>query len=53
MGYWVRLGLVKGGILQPGNVAAAVVAAVTAPRGAQVETIVVNPEPPLVKPEVE
>jgi NADP-dependent 3-hydroxy acid dehydrogenase YdfG len=52
VGYWVQLGLVKGGVLQPANVAAAVVAAVTAPRGSQIETIVVNPEPPLAKPEV-
>jgi len=51
VGHWVKLGLVKGGILQPATVAAAVVAAVTAPRGAQIETLVVNPEPPLAKPE--
>jgi NADP-dependent 3-hydroxy acid dehydrogenase YdfG len=53
VGYWAQIGLVKGGILQPANVAAAVVAAVTAPPGVQLETIVVNPEPPRAKPEVE
>ncbi len=53
VGYWAQIGLVKGGILQPASVAAAVVAAVTAPRGVQLETIVVNPEPPLAKPEGE
>ena len=46
-----KLGLVEGGLLQAAHVAAAVVAAVTAPRGVQLETIVVNPEPPLAKPE--
>ena len=51
VGYWAQIGLVKGGILQPASVAGAVVAAVTAPRGVQLETIVVNPEPPLAKPE--
>ncbi len=48
---WFGLGLVKGGVLQPTQVAAAVVAAVTAPRGVQFETVVVNPEPPLAQPE--
>jgi NADP-dependent 3-hydroxy acid dehydrogenase YdfG len=51
VGYWAQIGLVKGGILQPANVAAAVVAAVTAPPGVQLETIVVNPEPPRAQPE--
>ncbi len=46
VGYWHRIGLVKGAILQPADVAAAVVAAVTARRGVALETIVVNPEPP-------
>jgi NADP-dependent 3-hydroxy acid dehydrogenase YdfG len=50
VGYWAKLGLVAGSWLQPAQVAAAVVAAVTAPRGVQLETIVVNPEPPLAKP---
>jgi hypothetical protein len=46
VGYWHGLGLVKGAVLQAKDVAAAVVSAVTAPRGVQLETIVVNPQPP-------
>lgn len=49
--HWAKLGLMVGGLLQPPQVAAAVVASVTAPRGVQLETIVVNPEPPLAAPE--
>jgi len=51
VGYWSQLGLLAGGVLQPTQVAAVVVTAVTAPRGAQLETLVLNPEPPLAKPE--
>jgi NADP-dependent 3-hydroxy acid dehydrogenase YdfG len=51
--YWSKLGLLAGSLLQPGQVAEAVVAAVTAPRGVQLETVVVNPEPPLARPETE
>ena len=51
VGYWAQIGLVKGGVLHATSVASAVVSAVTAPRGVQLETIVVNPEPPLAKPE--
>jgi NADP-dependent 3-hydroxy acid dehydrogenase YdfG len=46
VGYWHRLGLVKGAVMQPTHVAAAVVSAVTAPEGVQLETVVVNPLPP-------
>ena len=49
--HWAKLGLMVGGLLQPPQVAGAVVAAVTAPRGVQLETMVVNPETPLAKPE--
>jgi NAD(P)-dependent dehydrogenase (short-subunit alcohol dehydrogenase family) len=51
VGYWAKLGLLAGGWLQPAQVAAAVVAVLTAPRGVQLETLVVNPEPPLSSPE--
>jgi NADP-dependent 3-hydroxy acid dehydrogenase YdfG len=51
VGYWQERGLLAGGWLQPAQVADAIVAAVTTPRGAQLETVVVNPEPPLAKPE--
>jgi NADP-dependent 3-hydroxy acid dehydrogenase YdfG len=51
VGYWASIGLLKGGVLQPAQVAAAVVAVVTAPPGAQLETLVVNPQDPLAKPE--
>jgi NADP-dependent 3-hydroxy acid dehydrogenase YdfG len=44
--YWAKLGLLAGGLLQPRQVADAVVAAVTAPTGVQLETVVVNPHPP-------
>lgn len=44
VGYWAQIGLVKGGLLQATDVAAAVVSAVTAPRGVQLETLVVNPQ---------
>jgi NADP-dependent 3-hydroxy acid dehydrogenase YdfG len=50
VGYWHGLGLVKGAILQPAQVAAAVVAAVTAPPGVQLDTIVVNPQLPRQAP---
>lgn len=43
--YWHALGLVKGAVLQAADVAAAVRAAVTAPPGVSLETIVVNPQP--------
>ena len=43
--YWAKLGLLAGGILQPQQVAEAVVSALTAPRGVQLETLVVNPTP--------
>jgi NADP-dependent 3-hydroxy acid dehydrogenase YdfG len=46
VGHWHQIGLVKGAVMQPADVAAAVVAAVTAPRGVALETIVVNPQPP-------
>jgi NADP-dependent 3-hydroxy acid dehydrogenase YdfG len=46
VGYWHQIGLVKGAVMQPADVAAAVVAAVAAPRGVALETIVVNPQPP-------
>jgi NADP-dependent 3-hydroxy acid dehydrogenase YdfG len=49
--YWGKLGLLLGGWLQPPQVAGAVVAAVTSPRGVALETVVVNPEPPLAQPE--
>ena len=45
-GYWHGLGLVKGAVLAPANVAAAVVAAVSAPRSVGLETVVVNPQLP-------
>jgi NADP-dependent 3-hydroxy acid dehydrogenase YdfG len=51
--HWAKLGLMVGGLLQPPQVAGAVVAAVTAPRGVQLETLVVNPETPLAEPEAE
>jgi NADP-dependent 3-hydroxy acid dehydrogenase YdfG len=51
--YWSKLGLIAGSWLQPAQVAAAVVAAVTAPRGVQLETVVVNPEHPLAEAEAE
>jgi len=47
VGYWVERGLVKGGVMQAGQVAAAVVSAVTAPAGVSLETIVVNADPPV------
>jgi NADP-dependent 3-hydroxy acid dehydrogenase YdfG len=43
VGYWHGLSLVKGAVLRPADVAAAVVAAVSAPPGVSLETIVVNP----------
>jgi NADP-dependent 3-hydroxy acid dehydrogenase YdfG len=46
VGYWVQRGLVKGGVLEARQVAAAIVAALVAPAGVSLETIVVNPEPP-------
>ena len=51
VGYWAKLGLLAGGWLQPAQVAEAVVAVVTAPRGVQLETLVVNPEPARTEPE--
>ena len=51
--YWAKLGLLAGGILRPQQVAEAVVAAVTTPRDVQLETLVVNPTPPLAEPEAE
>jgi hypothetical protein len=51
--YWSKLGLLAGSWLQPAQVADAVVAAVTSPRGVSLETVVVNPEPPLARPEAE
>ena len=53
VGYWAKLGLIAGSMLQPKQVAAAVVAAVTTPRGVQLETVVVNPEAPLAQAEGE
>lgn len=50
VGYWHGLGLVKGAVLRPADVAAAVVSAVTAPPGVQLETIVVNPQLPRKAP---
>ena len=50
VGYWHGLGLVKGAVLQPAQVAAAVVSAVSAPPGVTLETIVVNPELPRKAP---
>jgi NADP-dependent 3-hydroxy acid dehydrogenase YdfG len=50
VGYWHGLGLVKGAVLEPAQVAAAVLSAVTAPRGCQLETIVVNPQLPKTAP---
>jgi NADP-dependent 3-hydroxy acid dehydrogenase YdfG len=46
VGYWHGLGLVRGAVLAPANVAAAVVAAVSAPRSVGLETVVVNPQLP-------
>src|SRR5512145_2465620 len=46
VGYWHGLGLVKGAVLQPVDVAAAVLSTMTAPRAVALETIVVNPQPP-------
>jgi NADP-dependent 3-hydroxy acid dehydrogenase YdfG len=46
VGYWHQLGLVKGAVLAAADVAAAVVAAVTAPPGVALETVVVNPQLP-------
>jgi NADP-dependent 3-hydroxy acid dehydrogenase YdfG len=46
VGHWVERGLVKGGVLEPRQVAAAIASALTAPAGVALETIVVNPEPP-------
>jgi NAD(P)-dependent dehydrogenase (short-subunit alcohol dehydrogenase family) len=51
--HWSKLGLLLGGWLQPAQVASAVVAAVTSPRGVSLETVVVNPEPPRTAPEAE
>ena len=51
VGYWAERGMLAGGLLLPQQVAEAVVAAVTAPRGVQLETLVVNPAPPRAKPE--
>ena len=53
VGYWAKLGLLAGSWLQPAQVAEAVVAAVTAPPGVQLETVVVNPAPPRAEPEAE
>jgi NAD(P)-dependent dehydrogenase (short-subunit alcohol dehydrogenase family) len=44
---WAKRGLLAGSWLQPPQVADAVVAALTAPRGVALETVVVNPAPPL------
>jgi NADP-dependent 3-hydroxy acid dehydrogenase YdfG len=49
-GYWHGIGLLKGALLQPADVAAAVVSLVTAPRGVALETLVVNPQPPRKTP---
>jgi NADP-dependent 3-hydroxy acid dehydrogenase YdfG len=49
--YWAKLGLLAGGLLHPQQVADAVVAAVTAPHGVQLETVVVNPVPPRAQTE--
>jgi NADP-dependent 3-hydroxy acid dehydrogenase YdfG len=43
---WFQRGLVKGAVLKAADVAAAVLAGVTAPRGVALEMLVVNPEPP-------
>jgi NAD(P)-dependent dehydrogenase (short-subunit alcohol dehydrogenase family) len=51
--YWAKLGLLNGGLLQPAQVAGAVVAAVTSPPGVSLETVVVNPVPPQAPPEAE
>jgi NADP-dependent 3-hydroxy acid dehydrogenase YdfG len=45
--YWAERGLLIGSMLQPVQVAEAVVAAVTAPRAISHETVIVNPLPPL------
>jgi NADP-dependent 3-hydroxy acid dehydrogenase YdfG len=50
VGYWHGIGLVKGAVLEPAQVAAVVVSAVTAPRGVALETIVVNPQLPRKNP---
>jgi NAD(P)-dependent dehydrogenase (short-subunit alcohol dehydrogenase family) len=48
MGYWPRFGLQRhAGLLEPAAVAAAVVTAVTAPRGVHLDTIEVQPEAPV------
>jgi NADP-dependent 3-hydroxy acid dehydrogenase YdfG len=46
VGHWVQRGLVKGGVLEARQVAAAITHALTVPAGVALETIVVNPEPP-------
>jgi NADP-dependent 3-hydroxy acid dehydrogenase YdfG len=51
VGYWAERGMLAGGILQPQQVAEAVVAAVSAPPGVQFETVVVNPVAPRQKTE--
>jgi NADP-dependent 3-hydroxy acid dehydrogenase YdfG len=45
-GYWHGIGLLKGALLEPAQVATAVVSALSAPRGVTLETIVVNPQLP-------
>jgi len=48
MAYWPRFGLQRhAGVLDPGAIAAAVVAAVTAPPGVLIDTIEVQPEAPM------
>src|SRR5262249_26597447 len=51
VGYWHQIGLVKGSVMRAEQVAAAVLSAVTAPHGVQLETMVVNPEPPRAQAE--
>jgi NADP-dependent 3-hydroxy acid dehydrogenase YdfG len=51
LGYWMERGLIVGSVLDPAQVAEALVAAVTAPPGVHLETLVVNPEAPRAKTE--
>lgn len=49
---WQRLGLIRhAGFMQPAHVAEAVIVAVTAPTGVQLEHVTVHPEAPMSEPE--
>ncbi|MBM4267865.1 MAG: SDR family NAD(P)-dependent oxidoreductase [Deltaproteobacteria bacterium] len=48
---WQQLGLIRhGGFMQPAQVAEAVIAVVTTPRGVQLEHVTVHPEAPMAEP---